>query len=111
MAWLNSPVTASGRGVYWHLIDIGGPDVLTIAVNGQTPQSLKNLVRTANVVWIGPPEDEYGEWMIDLDVMQEHANTEGTSSGFPSWVGGRVGARPSMSGGGVRFDITSGMLR
>ena len=111
MARLNGLVTVSGRGVYWQLIDAGGPDVLTIAVPGQTPQSLKYLVRAATVPWIRPPEDEYREWTFELDVMKEHANTEGTSSGFPSWIGGRVSARPAMSGGGVRFDITPGMLR
>jgi hypothetical protein len=112
MARLNGLVTISRRGVYWQLIDYGGPDVLTIAVANQTPQSLKELLRAATVPGIWAPEDaEYEPWTFDLDVMKEHANTENTSSGFPSWVGGRVSAQPSTTGNGVRFDITPVMLR
>ena len=49
MARLNGLVTSGRRGVYWQLIDVGGPDVLTIAVSNQTPASLKDLLRRATV--------------------------------------------------------------
>ncbi len=116
MARLNGLATVSGRGIAWQLIDAGGPDVLTIAVSNQTPRSLKALLRAATVPGIWPPEDEYEAWTFDLDVMREHANAEYTSSGFPSWVGGRVSVRPSVEGTSVegkrvRFDITPDMLR
>jgi hypothetical protein len=112
MARLNGLVTNSGQGVYWQLIDVGGPDVLTIAVSNQTPGSLKDLLRRATVPGFWPPEgNEYGLWTIDLDVMSEHANIAmSSSSGFPPWVGGKVLVQPSVEGGVVRFDITPEML-
>jgi DICT domain-containing protein len=112
MARLNALVTSSRRGVYWQLIDVGGPDVLTIAVSNQTPESLKDLLRRATVPGFWPPEgNEYGLWTIDLDVMREHANIAlSSSSGFPPWVGGKVLVQPSVEGGVVRFDITPQML-
>jgi hypothetical protein len=54
MARLNGLVTSSRRGVYWQLIDVGGPDVLTIAVSNQTPGSLKDLLRRATVSGFWP---------------------------------------------------------
>jgi hypothetical protein len=111
MARLNGLVTTSGRGVYWQLIDVGGPDVLTIAVSNQTPASLKELLRRAPVPGFWPPEgNEYGLWTIDLDVMREHANKAMNVSGFPPWVSGKVSLQPSVEEGVVRFDITSEML-
>ena len=111
MARLNGLVTASGRGIYWQLIDVGGPGVLTIAVSKQTPASLKDLLKRTTAPGFWPPEgSEYGLWTIDLDVMREHANIAETSSGFPSWVGGKVNAPPSVQEGVVRFDITPEML-
>jgi len=111
MARLNGLATSSGRGVYWQLIDVGGPDVLTIAVSNQTPGSLKELLRRATVPGFWPPEgNEYGLWTIDLDVMREHANKAMTSSRFPPWVSGKVSVRPSVKEGAVRFDITPEML-
>jgi hypothetical protein len=112
MARLNGLVTISRRGVYWQLIDVGGPDVLTIAVSNQTPASLKDVLRRATVPGFWPPEgNEYGLWTIDLDVMREHANKAlSSSSGFPPWVGGKVLVQPSGEGGVVRFDITPEML-
>ena len=63
MARLNGLVTSSRRGIYWQLIDVGGPDVLTIAVSNQTPGSLKDLLRRATVPGFWPPEgNEYGLW-------------------------------------------------
>jgi hypothetical protein len=106
MARLNGIQTADDRGIYWQLNDAGGPDVLTIAFSNQTPESLKDFLKRANMPGFRPPEgDEYGEWIIDLDVMREHANIAETSSGFPPWVGGKVGAEPSVHGDVVRFDI------
>jgi hypothetical protein len=111
MARLNGLVTSSGRGVYWQLIDVGGPDALTIAVSNQTPASLKELLRRATVPGFWPPEgDEYGPWTIDLDVMREHANRAMIGSRFPPWVGGKVSLQPSAEEGVVRFDITPEML-
>src|SRR5215212_6705702 len=111
MARLNGLATSSGRGVYWQLIDVGGSDVLTIAVSNQTPGSLKELLRRATVPGFWPPEgSEYGLWTIDLDVMREHANTVITSSGFASWVSGKVSVQPAVEEGVVRFDITPAML-
>jgi hypothetical protein len=113
MARLNGLVTISRRGVYWQLIDVGGPDVLTIAVSNQTPASLKDLLRRATVPGFWPPEgNEYGLWTIALDVMREHANIALSSSsrGFPPWVGGKVLVQPSVEEGVVRFDITPEML-
>jgi hypothetical protein len=71
MARLNGLVTVSGRGVYWQLIDYGGPDVLTIAVANQTPHTLKELLRAATVPGIWAPEEEYEAWTINLDVMKD----------------------------------------
>jgi hypothetical protein len=111
MTRLNGLVTSSRRGVYWQLIDVGGPKVLTIAVSNETPGSLKDLIRRATVPGFWPPQvNEYGLWTIDLDVMREHANKAMTSSGFPPWVSGKVSVEPSVEEGVVRFDITPGML-
>jgi hypothetical protein len=99
MARLNGLVTINRRGIYWQLIDVGGPDVLTIAVSNQTPASLKDLLRRATVPGFWPPEgNEYGLWTIDLDVMREHANMALPSSGFPPWVSGKVLVQPSVGG-------------
>jgi len=112
MARLNGLVTISRRGVYWQLIDVGGTDVLTIAVSNQTPGSLKDLLRRATVPGFWPPEgNEFGLWTIDLDVMREHANKAlASSSGFPPWVSGKVSLQTSAEEGVVRFDITPEML-
>jgi hypothetical protein len=111
MARLNGIMTRDGRGVYWQLINEGGPEVLTIAVSNQTPRSLKDLLRRATVPGFWPPEgNEYGPWTIDLDVMREHANKAMPSNSFSRWVGGKVIVQPSVEGGVVRFDITPGML-
>lgn len=110
MARLNGLTTISGRGIYWQLIDHGGPDVLTIAVPGQTPGSFKETLKAATVPWIRAPEDADESWTFDLDVMKQHAHTEDASSGFPTWVGGQAKAQPS-SVRGVSFDITPDMLR
>jgi hypothetical protein len=112
VAKLNGLVTSSRRGVYWQLIDVGGPDVLTIAVSNQKPESHKDLLRRATVRGFWPSEgNEYGLWTIDLDVKREHANIAlSSSNGFPPWVGGKVLVQPSVEGGVVRFDITPEML-
>ena len=47
---------------------------------------------------------------IDLDLMREIAHAEGTSRGYPSWVGGKVSVEPSSESWGARWlDITPGM--
>lgn len=110
MARLNGLVTVSGRGIYWQLIDAGGPEVLTVAVGGPTLEEFKELLKVANVRGFWPPEDDGDAWTIDLDIMNEHANAEGTSSGFPGWARGRVSVKPSSGRGGVLFYITPDML-
>jgi len=104
-------VAISGRGIYWQLIDAGGPNKLTIAVSSQTPESLKDILRQTDApAFLRPPEgDGNGAWIIDLDLMREIAHAEGTSSGFPSWVGGKVSVEPSAESWGARFVITPEM--
>jgi hypothetical protein len=52
MARLNGLATSSGRGVYWQLIDVGGPDVLTIAVNVMREHANKAMTSSRFPPWV-----------------------------------------------------------
>lgn len=88
-------MTVSGCGIYWQLMDAGGSEILTIAVGGPTLEEFKDVLKAANVGGIWPPEDENEGWTIGVDIMSEHANTEETLSGFPTWARGKVRVRPA----------------
>src|SRR5215216_2256740 len=93
----------SGAGVYWQITQPDDPDVLTMVFPEQ-------VATDAAVPDVSLPEVVGQEaWTLDFDAVRAHLESQ-SSSHFPAWARGQVGATPTEVGPSVRFDITPEMI-
>jgi hypothetical protein len=93
----------SGAGVYWQITQPDDPDVLTMVFPEQ-------VATDAAVPDVSLPEVVDQEaWTLDFDAVRAHLESQ-SSSHFPAWARGQVGATPTEVGPSVRFDITPEMI-